>query len=83
MSYFSRIDPTEPFPEDLRQLDDCALHVLNSKVQRELDAEYAVGFPEMETEFRKEEVTEELNRRARGEQPLTRSGRRTRLLRAV
>ncbi|WP_309069887.1 hypothetical protein [Arthrobacter sp.] len=79
MSYNSKIDPTEPFPEDLRLLDDCALHVLNSKVHRELDAEYAQGFPEMETEFRKEELAQELNRRASS----AIAGKRPRLLRAV
>lgn len=63
MSYNSKIDPTEPFPEDLSTLDDCALHVLNSKVHRELDAEYLHGGAEMETEFRRDELTEELNRR--------------------
>lgn len=63
VSYNSRIHPTESFPADLRDLDDSALHVLNSKVLRELDAEYLYGGPEPETEFRREELTEELDRR--------------------
>ena len=70
MSFTSTIDPTDPFPGDLRELDDCALHVLNSKVRRELDAEYLRGGAEMETEFRKEELTEELDRRESNEQNL-------------
>lgn len=63
MTFNSTIDPTEPFPENLRDLDDCALHVLNSKVKRELNAEYLRGGAEMETEFRSEELAEELDRR--------------------
>ena len=63
MTYISRISPTDSFPEDLRVLDDQTLHVLNSKVLRELDAEYSYGGPEAETEFRKEELDEELTRR--------------------
>jgi hypothetical protein len=83
MSYSSRIDPTEPFPEDLRQLDDCALHVLHSKMHRELDAEYALGLPEMETEFRMEEVTAELDRRADSGRPLHLPGKFPTLVQAV
>lgn len=70
MSFTSTIDPTDPFPDDLRELDDCALHVLNSKVRRELDAEYLRGGAEMETEFRQEELTQELDRRESNEQTL-------------
>ncbi|WP_323960898.1 hypothetical protein GC088_04525 [Arthrobacter sp. JZ12] len=67
MSYTSKISPIDRFPADLRALDDCALHVLNSKVLRELDHEYRFGEPEPETEFRKEELDEELTRRERAE----------------
>lgn len=63
MPYSSKIRPTDPFPEDLRSLDDTTLHVLNSKVLRQLDDEYLAGEPEAETEFRKEELDAELTRR--------------------
>ncbi|NOJ60294.1 hypothetical protein [Arthrobacter sp. 260] len=61
MTYSSRISPAEPFPKNLRELDDQALHVLNSKLHRELDAEYRRGAAEPETEFRSEEVNLELD----------------------
>lgn len=67
MSFTSALNPTEPFPQDLRELDDCALHVLNSKLHRESDAEYRRGAAEMETVFRQEEVREEMDRRDRNE----------------
>lgn len=63
MNFDSTMNPTAQFPEDLRKLDDSTLHVLNSKVLRELNVEYLNGGPEPETEFRREELTEELNRR--------------------
>ncbi|KRF05110.1 hypothetical protein ASH00_11790 [Arthrobacter sp. Soil782] len=63
MSFNSKITSTQPFPESLRTLPDRALHVLNSKIHRAQDAEYLLGTPEMETEFRKEELREEISRR--------------------
>lgn len=58
-----KISPEDPFPEDLTVLDDIAVEVLNSRVHRELEAEYAQGLPEPETEARLEEINLELNRR--------------------
>lgn len=63
MSFDSKIHPTDAFPDDLRELGDRELHALNSKVHRELDVEYLSGGAELETEFRRDEITEELNRR--------------------
>jgi hypothetical protein len=58
----SRIAPSEPFPEDLGVLEDSQVEVLNSKLHREIDHEYAhEGQPSPETETRLEEVTEELD----------------------
>ncbi|MHA7280276.1 hypothetical protein ACX80H_11040 [Arthrobacter sp. MDT2-2] len=60
----SRLTPAEPFPEDLTHLDLPEVEVLNSKIQRELAHEYVHnGEPDPETEFRHEEVVEELDRR--------------------
>lgn len=60
----SRLTPSEPFPEDLTSLDLPEVEVLNSKIERELSHEYMHdGEPDPETEFRHEEVTEELDRR--------------------
>lgn len=60
----SRLTPSEPFPEDLTALDLPEVEVLNSKLERELSHEYVHdGEPDLETEFRHEEVTEELDRR--------------------
>ncbi|WP_051477332.1 hypothetical protein [Arthrobacter sp. Br18] len=60
----SKLPPEEPFPEDLAVLDDEAVEVLNSKVHRQIDAEYAEeGEVEPETSFRHEELTEELDQR--------------------
>lgn len=83
MSFCSTISPSDPFPEDLRQLDDSALHVLNSKVHRELDAEYLYGGAELETEFRKEELAEELNRRESRQHPRGVSGPHSSLQHAI
>lgn len=58
-----KISPEEPFPEDLTTLNDTELEVLNSRIHRELEAEYAGGLPDPETEARLEEVNLELNRR--------------------
>ncbi|MBG6215624.1 hypothetical protein IWX75_000061 [Arthrobacter sp. CAN_A6] len=60
----SRLTPAEPFPDDLAPLEVWEVEVLNSKVHRELDYEYAhAGGPAMETEFRHEELRDELDRR--------------------
>ena len=62
-----RLEPDEPFPEDLTVLSDTELEVLNSRLHRELDDEYAHADPQTETELRLEEVNEELNRRDSGQ----------------
>lgn len=59
----SRLRPTDPFPEDLHGLSDRALHVLNSKLHRQLDTEYLQGGPQLETEIRSEEINLELDER--------------------
>ncbi|WP_233091291.1 hypothetical protein [Arthrobacter sp. MSA 4-2] len=60
----SRLTPEEPFPEDLTELRDESVEVLHSKIHREIDAEYdELGELVPETEFRLEELTEELDRR--------------------
>ncbi|MHA7263567.1 hypothetical protein ACX80W_10240 [Arthrobacter sp. TMN-37] len=60
----SRLTPEEPFPEDLTELKDESVEVLHSKIHREIDAEYdELGELVPETEFRLEELTEELDRR--------------------
>lgn len=59
----SRLRPTDPFPEDLHGLSDRTLHVLNSKVHRQLDDEYLQGEPTLETEIRSEELNLELDAR--------------------
>lgn len=62
----TRLSPAEDFPEDLTMLDLPTVEVLNSKIHRELDYEYAHdGEPSLETEIRHEELTEELDRRDR------------------
>ncbi|KNC18387.1 hypothetical protein AC792_12140 [Arthrobacter sp. RIT-PI-e] len=69
----SRLTPSEDFPDDLTALDLTAVEVLNSRIHRELDHEYAHdGAASTETEIRHEEVTEELDRRDRqpGSTPL-------------
>ncbi|WP_323959724.1 hypothetical protein GC088_14505 [Arthrobacter sp. JZ12] len=58
-----KISPEEPFPEDLTALNDTEVEILNSRIHRELEAEYADGLPDPETEARLEEVNLELNRR--------------------
>lgn len=58
-----RLPPEEAFPEDLAILDDTELEVLNSRLHRELDEEYAHVNPQLETVARLEEVNLELNRR--------------------
>ncbi|WP_051478894.1 hypothetical protein [Arthrobacter sp. H5] len=60
----TRIAPEEPFPEDLEELKDKDVEALNSKVTRQLDTEYVEeGSPNLETQVRREEVNEELDRR--------------------
>ncbi|WP_104181301.1 hypothetical protein [Arthrobacter sp. B0490] len=62
----SRLSPSEDFPQDLTALDLAEAEVLNSRIHRELDHEYAEdGEAAPETEFRHEELTEELDRRDR------------------
>jgi hypothetical protein len=63
----SRLSPADPFPADLSVLSDADVEVLNSKVQRQLGYEFVNGGrPDPETEFRAEELTEELDRRDTG-----------------
>lgn len=60
----SRITPEDPFPENLNELEDAEVEVLNSKVHRQLEAEYVQdGQPHPETEIRHEELDEELDDR--------------------
>ncbi|GAA2174652.1 hypothetical protein GCM10009784_13850 [Arthrobacter parietis] len=60
----SKLGPSDPFPEDLSELALTEVEILNSKVHRELDLEYVRdGTPSFETEIRKEELTDELDRR--------------------
>lgn len=60
----TRLAPEDPFPEDLDTLADGEVEVLNSKVHRQIDEEYVEeGQPNPETEFRKEELDEELDDR--------------------
>ena len=63
----SRISPDEPFPEDLGRLQDEDVEVLNSKVHREIDHEFATeGEVDPETAARKDEVKDELDDRDSG-----------------
>jgi hypothetical protein len=63
----SRLSPADPFPADLSVLSDADVEVLNSKVQRQLGYEFVSdGLSNPETEFRAEELTEELDRRDTG-----------------
>lgn len=60
----TRLAPSDPFPEDLTSLDLPEVEVLNSRIQRELSHEYVhEGETDPETEFRNEELTDELDRR--------------------
>lgn len=60
----SRLAPTDAFPDDLAALNDTDLQVLHSRLQRQLDYEYAQVFEASpETEFRLAEVLEELDHR--------------------
>lgn len=62
-----RWTPSTPLPEDLEGLGDEALHVLHSRLRRQMDAEYSEGLPDWETEVRLDEVRAELDRRENGE----------------
>lgn len=56
--------PEDPYPEDLRHLELADVEVLNSKVQREWNTEILRdGEIHPETEFRHEELVQELDRR--------------------
>lgn len=60
----TRLTPSESFPEDLASLELPEVEVLNSRIHRELSHEYVHdGGADPETEFRREELTEELDRR--------------------
>lgn len=60
----TRLSPTDSFPEDLSVLDDLDLQVHHSRVQRQLDHEYAYeSDAHPETAFRHAELLEELDRR--------------------
>ncbi|TKV29135.1 hypothetical protein FDK12_05675 [Arthrobacter sp. NamB2] len=60
----TRLTSSEPFPEDLGGLDLPEVEVLNSKIQRELAHAYVHdGEVDPETEFRSEELIQELDRR--------------------
>lgn len=60
----TRLSPTDSFPEDLAVLDDLHLQVLHSRVQRQLDHEYAhESDAHPETACRHAELLEELDRR--------------------
>lgn len=62
-----RLTPEASFPEDLQELDDVSLHVLHSRLRRQMSAEYAAGLLSWDTEVRLDEVKEELDRRESGE----------------
>ncbi len=58
------LTPDDPFPEDLKAVEDRTLQVLDSQVQRQLDHEIvAEGEPHPETEFRHYELDEEFEDR--------------------
>ncbi|BBE24652.1 hypothetical protein MN0502_35350 (plasmid) [Arthrobacter sp. MN05-02] len=60
----SRLTPAEDFPKDLKVLHDIEIQVLRSRVQRQLDHEYAYEFEtNPETEFRLAELSEDIDRR--------------------
>lgn len=60
----SRLRPDEFFPEELGDLTTEDVEVLNSKMHRELEFEYREhGYPDPETEFRLEDLNDELNLR--------------------
>lgn len=60
----SRLRPDEFFPQELGDLATEDVEVLNSKVHRELAFEYREhGYPDPETEFRLEDLNDELDLR--------------------
>jgi hypothetical protein len=60
----SKLAPTDAFPEDLAVLNDANIQILHSRLQRQLDHEYAhASQAHPETEFRLAEVLEELDHR--------------------
>lgn len=60
----SRISPEENFPEDLDRETDDGVEILNSRVHREIEHEYATdGEVDPETDFRQDELREELDER--------------------
>lgn len=61
-----RLTPGTPMPEDLEALEDAALHVVHSRLRRQMDAEYSNGWFSWETEVRLDEVKAELDRRENG-----------------
>lgn len=61
-----RLTPGTPMPEDLEALEDEALHVVHSRLRRQMDAEYSNGWFSWETEVRLDEVRAELDRRENG-----------------
>ncbi len=63
----SRITPDDEFPADLGRLRNEDVEVLNSKVHREIDHEFATeGEVHPETDARKDEISEELDERDSG-----------------
>jgi hypothetical protein len=67
MGMNSRITPDDTFPADLGRLRNEDVEVLNSKVHREIDHEFATdGEVHPETDARKEEISEELDERDSG-----------------
>lgn len=63
----SRISPDEPFPARLERLRDEDVEVLNSKVHREIEHEFATdGEVDAETAARKDEIADELDERDAG-----------------
>lgn len=64
MTHKRLLTPSDPFPADLSKLTDTRLHILHSQVVRQLELEYLQqGIPETETEFRCEELRNELEAR--------------------
>lgn len=72
----SRLSPFDVFPEDVTTLQDVELQVLHSRIQRQLDYEYAHDYDaHPETVFRAADIAEEFERRevsASSWQPLLR-----------
>lgn len=60
----SRLSPADLFPEDLTALEPVELHLLHSRVLRQVDYEYAHDVEvNPETEFRAADIAEEFERR--------------------